>query len=111
MLKQLPRLTWLLIAAAIGGVAHADTGKTREQVRAETLAAIRNGDMLADGDADLTLREEFPGRYPALPVAQTKTRAEVKAETADAIRSGDMLADGEMGLTLREEFPQRYARH
>ena len=105
--KQLPRLSFVLIAAVLGAAAHADPGKTREQVRAETLAAIEHGDV-GMGESGLTLREMFPGRYPAGPFVAGKTRSEVKAELAQAQRSGEMLADGLADLTLREEFPARY---
>jgi hypothetical protein len=40
-------------------------GKSREQVRAETLLAIRDGDILAPGDAGVTVRELHPRQYLA----------------------------------------------
>jgi predicted RNase H-like HicB family nuclease len=82
--------------------------KTRADVKAELAEAIRNGDMVADGETGLTFKQLYPQRY-AQPVVAGKTRAEVKAELAEAIRNGDMVADGETGLTFREMAPARYA--
>ena len=83
--------------------------KTRADVKAELAEAIRNGDMVADGQTGLTFKQLYPQRY-AQPVTAGKTRAEVKAELAEAIRNGDMVADGETGLTFKEMAPARYAK-
>ena len=64
----------------------------------------------ATGESGLTLREEFPQRYPAAVVLAGKTREQVRAETLEAIRTGDMVAAGEGGVRLNEEYPQRYAK-
>lgn len=48
--------------------------KTRAEVKAETLAAIRRGEV-RDG-------EQYPGPAAEQPAAKAKTRAEVKAELA-----------------------------
>ena len=98
----------LLLLAAIGTTAQAQSEKTREQVKAELTEAIRTGDVLANGDSGLKLNEMYPQRYPHAPAAIGATRAQVKAELAEAIRTGDMIASGESGLRLNEEFPQRY---
>ena len=89
--------------------------KTRADVKAELAEAIRNGDMVADGETGLTFREMAPARYAtanAQAVEKTaavgKTRAEVKAELAEAIRNGDMVADGQTGLTYKQLYPGRY---
>ena len=42
---------------------HTGLTKTRAEVQAELAEARRNGDVLV-GDSSLTLREEFPQRYP-----------------------------------------------
>jgi hypothetical protein len=98
----------LLVLAAFAATAHAESPKTREQVKAELREAIRTGDVLAGGDSGLKLNELYPERYPHAAAVGTKTRAEVQAELADAIRAGTMVAAGEGGMTLRDEFPQRY---
>lgn len=54
--------------------------KTRAEVRAETIAALRRGEILHG--------EEYP-RNIAGP-SSGKTRAEVKAELAAAIRQGEI---------------------
>lgn len=108
MSRNFTPLATALIATLLGTTAYADTdtGKTRDEVRAETLAAIRNGDMLeANG---LTEREMFPGLFTAAPAVAGKTRGEVRAELAEAIHNGDMLANGRVTMTLREEFPSQY---
>lgn len=97
----------LLLLAAIGTTAQAQSEKTLEQVKAELTEAIRTGDVLANGDTGLKLNELYPQRYPHAPAAIGASRAQVKAELAEAIRIGDMIADGESGLRLNEEFPQR----
>lgn len=56
------------------------SSKTRAEVKAETVAALRRGEILHG--------EEYP-RSSTLP-ASTKTRAEVKAELAIAIRNGEI---------------------
>jgi hypothetical protein len=54
--------------------------KTRAEVKAETIAALRRGDILNG--------EEYP-RSVTAPTTP-KTRAEVKAELAAAIRNGEI---------------------
>ena len=64
----------LAVAALVTGHAQAaDTGKTREQVRAELVEAQRTGDIVASKDmgtdeyasgAGRKLNELFPNRYP-----------------------------------------------
>jgi hypothetical protein len=67
------------------------------------------GDVSANNETGLTLREEFPTHYPARPAVKGKTRAEVQTELAEAIRNGDLVTEGESGLTLRERSPWRFA--
>ena len=100
----------LVLLAALGATAQAQSEKTREQVKAELTDAIRTGDVLANGESGLKLNELYPRRYPRTPAAIGATRAQVEAELAEAIRTGNMIASGESGLRLNEEFPQRYAK-
>ena len=100
----------LVLLAAIGTAAQAQSEMTRDQVKAELAEAIRTGDILAPGDSGMKLNELYPQRYPRPAAGPAMTRAQVKAELAEAIRTGDMLADGDSGLKLNEEFPQRYAK-
>ena len=53
------------------------SGKTRAEVNAETLAAIRSGDMFAAGEGTMKLNEEYPQRY-------AKARALYAGKTQDA---------------------------
>lgn len=66
---------------------------TREQVKADTLAAIRDGGLASGGE-----------RYDASDVAarqalamSTRTRAERKAETLLAAQTGQLMRAGEAG--------------
>jgi hypothetical protein len=100
----------LAIAAAFTAGAHADGGKTREQVRAELAEAVRNGDVMAPGESGLTLRQMYPQRYPAAPVAASGvTRAQVLGEVQDARRNGTLMAAGEAGEPTAQTSPQAYA--
>jgi hypothetical protein len=103
--KKFPVLTFALFAAMAGTAVHADPGLTREQVRAETLAAMRNGDMVMPSGA--TTRSVFPGNYPPAPAASGATQSEVDAQTQAAMRNGDMVMPS--GATARTMFPGRYA--
>ena len=96
----------VVMLAAIGAQAGAETGKTREQVRSELAEAVRNGDI-AYGESGQTQRELFPSRYAATQTPGSKTRAQVNAELAEAIRDGD-IASGEAGLTARERDARRH---
>jgi hypothetical protein len=63
-------------------------GESRDQVKAETKAAIKDG-AIPKGEA--------PSPQPALKT--TKTRADRKAETKAAIASGDVEHGGEAKLS------------
>ena len=77
-----------VLALAAGQALAAE--KTREQVTAEYLEAVRTGNIVAgiDGYGNQKLNEVFPGSYPAQAKSAGKTRAEVNAELTQAIRSG-----------------------
>jgi len=57
--------------------AAAVASKTRDEVRAETLEAIRMGDVLAPGDSGLKLNERYLQRFAntARPVAHGRAVA------------------------------------
>jgi Domain of unknown function (DUF4148) len=97
-------LSITIIVAFVGATAYADTGKTREEVRAETMAAIRSGD--SDQGNGFTARSMAPGMYPAAPAVAGKARAEVEADLAQALRNGDV--DEGNGSTARDMSPGLY---
>ena len=83
-------------------------GVTREQVKAELAAAVRSGDIMADGETGLKLNELYPDRYPAKPVLAGLTREQVKAELATALRTGDYEVNGEIGGKCNEYHPNMH---
>jgi len=100
-------ISTLALAALASGAAHADPGKTREQVQAELVAAQKAGDVPV-GEDGLTPRERFPWLYPAVGTAEPgKTREQVKAELAAAQQNGDIVMSF-AGKTERELFPGRH---
>jgi hypothetical protein len=64
MSHTIPSLSIALIVALVGSAAYAntDSGTTRAQVRAQTMAAIRNGDVI-EGNG-LTARAMEPAAAP-----------------------------------------------
>jgi hypothetical protein len=104
------RAVTLMLAALMAAGAHAQSGRTREQVKAELAEAIRTGDMLGNGESGFTLRQLNPRRYGVVAApASTLTRAQVNAEVQEARRSGDLIAGGELGLPLNELQPGAFA--
>ncbi len=86
-------VTYILSASAIlmglaSGAAHADTGMTREQVRAELVAAEQSGDI-SFGQGGQTLREMWPQRYAkaetAAPATASAKPAPVESSAASSI--------------------------
>lgn len=59
-------------------------GKTRAEVKAELAEAIRNGDMIADGQTGARFKDLNPGRYPAEATFQAKSRDDVRAELVNS---------------------------
>lgn len=53
----------------------APVGKTRDQVRAEYLAAVQSGDLLADSYTGLKLNEKYPQNYMNTTVSNTAATA------------------------------------
>jgi predicted RNase H-like HicB family nuclease len=68
-------------------VTAAVVGKTREQVKAELAEAIRNGDMVADGETGAKFNQLYPNSYPKPVLAQGKTRDDVRAELVESRRN------------------------
>jgi hypothetical protein len=101
-------ITFALALVAGAGIALAEGGRTREQVKAELAEAQRNGDVVANGETGLKLNELNPGRYPAKPAVPGKTRAQVKGELAEAQRTGDIVGNSRTGEKLNEMYPGRY---
>jgi hypothetical protein len=96
-----PSTIALLIAAATAGAYAQDSAKTREQVRQELMAALRNG-ALPRGEQDVPPRTQEQGA--------TRSRAEVQAEFALARRNGELLA-GDSSLTMNEAHPAQFPAH
>lgn len=101
-----------LLIIALGATAPAfaagpSTPLTREQVRAETLRAISNGELMS-GESSLSLRQINPRAYPAAAPVASKSRSQVVNELNRAIQSGDMMAAGESGAKLNEIAPGNY---
>ena len=102
-------LTFIVLAASMATGAHAQTGLTREQVKAELAEAIRTGDIIGSGESGLTLRELNPQRYGVAPAAaSTLTRAQVTREFERARSAGDLITVGEAGLPANETQPGSY---
>ena len=99
-----------VLALAAGQALAAD--KTRDQVTAEYLEAVRTGNIVAgiDGHGNQKLNEIFPGSYPTQTEAAGKTRAEVSAEYFQAVRTGNIVStvDGYGNQKLNEVFPGSY---
>jgi len=108
-MKRTPIATaLLLLAASTYHAVDAQTLKTREQVKAEWAEARDTGNLQADGESGLLLRDLHPGLYPQR-AERGATRDEVKAELAQARRNGELLVGGESEQKLNERYPDRYA--
>lgn len=107
--SQLSALTLALLALSSAQVMAQNTGpKTRAEVKAELMEAIRTGNMPANDDTGRMLNEVNPSAYPPKAIGSTKSRAQVKSELEDAKRTGNIPANDETGLMLKEEYPNRY---
>jgi hypothetical protein len=107
-MKKLHIVPALLLVGAALGVQAQDSLKTRGQVQAELGAAQRSGDVMAAGESGLTLREQFPQRYPASPRLAGNTRDQVLADLAEARRQGERPLGGEAGIAMNQAYPSRY---
>jgi Domain of unknown function (DUF4148) len=100
--------TLALLIAAVGTTAHADGAKTRGEVKAELIHAIRTGDIMHHGEISGKLNELYPSRYPAKAAIAGKSRSDVNTELVQAQRSGELIASGESGLRYNEVNPSSY---
>jgi len=86
----------LIAAVSAGAQAQSSMSKTRDEVRQELVAAVRDGTIP---------RGELGS---PLPIATGRARAEVRAELAAARQNGDLLTAGESALKLNELQPTQY---
>lgn len=71
----------LTLSLAVSGIAQAETGLTREQVKAELAQAQRAGELV-DYETGLKQNQLFPSAYPRVPhQVRSITRTERKADT------------------------------
>ncbi len=81
----------LTAAMALSSAAQADTGLTREQVKAELAQAQRTGDLV-DYETGLKQNQLFPGAYPATTAQAAKPTDEqqpvLAVETLPATGAG-----------------------
>jgi len=89
-------------------MAQTPTGKTREQVRAELMEAVRTGNIPCNDDSGRLMREVYPSNYPQTPAAEAKTREQVQAELQEAIRTGNIMCNNDSGMLERQVNPSRY---
>jgi predicted RNase H-like HicB family nuclease len=111
MIKRTYFTAIALAATLAGGQAFAadtSTGKTRDQVKAELVEAVRTGNIRAQDESGRMRNEVNPSQYPAQPMTQGNTRAEVIAELKEAVRTGNMPANDESGRMRNEVNPSQY---
>jgi len=102
---SLATLAW---TASTHLMAQTQVGKTREQVRAELMEAVRTGNIPCGGETGQLMREMYPSRYPQPPAVESKTREQVKEELAEAIRTGNIQCNNDSGMLERQVNPSRY---
>jgi hypothetical protein len=101
------KFSMVAVAAMIAAAAQVHAGTTRAQVEAELAEAIRTGNMMANGESGLTMRELYPGSYPApAAAASTVSREQVGAELQDARRQGTTAIIGEAGMAPSDDSPK-----
>ena len=84
--------------------------KTREQVRAEWMEAIRTGNRPANDETGRMRNEVNPSAYPPKVVVPCKTREQVRAELDEAKCTGNMPAPDDSGCMLRDLYPDLYPK-
>src|SRR5690606_8555905 len=108
---RIASLAALALSITLSGVAHADGGLTRAQVKAELAEAQRTGDIM-DYTTGQKLNQLFPSAYPqaAMEIKPIASRASITAAKAvpassgsidfDAVvqRNAEALARGDAGL-------------
>jgi len=99
----------VILASVLFAGAPAYAQLTREQVKAELVQAINNGDIVGDPVTFSKLNEMYPDRYPAKQAQAGLTSAEVKNELAQAISTGNIVGDPVTLSSLNEMYPDRYA--
>lgn len=110
-LNTISSLSLVLLALCAGQVMAQNSGpKTRAEVKAELMEAIRTGNMPANNETGQMLNELNPSAYPPKPVVACKTREEVRAELAEAQRTGNMMAPGEAGCLLKDLYPDLFPK-
>ena len=87
----------------------AGQGFTAQQVQAQLAAAARDGALLAPGEAGLTMREIYTGRYAPSQVAAGASRNDVEQQLFEAIRTGDYIVGGEIGGKCKDLHPEMHA--
>ena len=92
-----------LTAAVAGQAIAADSGLTREQVRADLAEAQRTGSII-DNVSGLPHSALNPQLYPAQQKAAGKTRAQVLAELEQARAKGELFQQ-DTGMRLNELRP------
>ncbi len=98
----------LVLLAVAAGSSFAQTSLSRDEVKAELNRALRSGEIMPAGDADMLLREMTPSRYPAQATVPARSRDEVRAEVQAAARQGALMAAGEVDQSQRDMRPDLY---
>lgn len=70
--------------------------KSRDEVRAEMIAAKQQGNWMFNAELGTVSRPSAPSTYAG------KSRDEVRAELEQAYRSGEMIANAELGTTFAQ---------
>lgn len=113
MRNILSALTLAVLALSAGHALAQDPSgpKTRAQVQAELMEAIRTGNMPANDESGRMLNEVNPSAYPPKVVVPCKTREQVRAELAEAKRTGNMPANDDSGCMLKDLYPDLYPKN
>ena len=82
--------------------------KSRAEVLKELEEAKKMGEIPANDESGLLLREEFPQRYPPKTAGPSLTREQVRRELQEAQRTGEIPANDESNMQLHELYPARY---
>ena len=99
-----------LLAAATAASAHAEPAKTREQVRAERLEAIRTGDVYANGDIGLkrpsvTHNRPRPRRSRATRSGPSSARPSATARSSPPVKAVRSCAKSSRSVIRPSPWP------